>query len=144
MDAATLTFGIKDVVAIIVGVISMASFIWALKSSNEKNKALATQALVEVAELQKTTDEKFLHAKNSKKANIQFLMDEIADAKAEVEKKESSIYSKITEIRTEQKEGHDKLSSQILVMSTQLNTIGNGVAELTGYMRAQKEQKETK
>lgn len=141
MDAATLTFGIKDVVAIILGVISIASFIWALKNSNEKNKALATQALSEIAELQKTTDEKFLHAKNSKKATIQFLMDEIADAKADVEKKETAIYSKITEIRTEQKEGHDKLSNQILVMSTQLNTIGNGVAELTGYMRAQKEAK---
>ena len=141
MDAATLTFGIKDVVAIVIGALSISGFIWALKISNRDNKALAQQALTAIEDLRVVTDEKFLHAKNSKKANIQFLMDEIADAKADVEKKESSIYSKITEIRTEQKEGHEKLSNQILVMSTQLSTIGNGVAELTGYMRAQKEAK---
>jgi hypothetical protein len=141
MDAATLTFGIKDVVAIIVGVISIASFIWALKNSNEKNHAIANQALNEVDALEKSMDEKILHEKNSKKANIQFLMDEIAQVKAEVEKKETIIYNKITEIRTEQKEGHDKLSSQILLMTAQLNTIGNNVSELTGYTRAQKETK---
>lgn len=141
MDAATLTFGIKDVIAIILAVISVASFIWALKSSNEKNKAMATRALQEIEELEKSTDEKILHEKNSKKANTQFLMDEIADIKKEVEKKETTIYNKITEIRTEQKEGHDKLSNQILIMTAQLNTIGNNVSELTGYMRAQKETK---
>jgi len=141
MDAATLTFGIKDVVAIVLGVITILGFLYALKNSNEKNKALAEQALLAVADLQKTSDEKFLHAKNSKKANIQFIMDEIAQVKTDVEKKETSIYNKITEIRTEQKEGHDKLSAQITTMSTQLTLISNNMSELTGYIKAKKEEK---
>lgn len=139
MDAATLTFGIKDVVAIVIGVAGALAFIYALKNSAEKNKVLAEQALAAVTALQKSTDEKFLHAKNSKKANIELIMDEIEQVKSDVEKKETSIYTKISEIRTEQKEGHDKLSAQITTMSTQLTLIGNNMSELTGYIKAKKE-----
>lgn len=141
MDAATLTFGIKDVVAIVVGVITIVSFIYALVKSSDKNQTLALQALSEIADHKKITEEKFLHAKNAKKANIDMIFDEINKAKDELDKKETSIYTKISEVKLDQKEAHDKLSTQINAMSTQLTLIGNGMSELTGYIKAKKEEK---
>lgn len=140
MNATDLTFGIKDVIGIVLGVISILGFLYALKKSADKAETKNTEQDKTIADLKKDMDEKFLHAKNAKKANIQFIMDTIKENKDAVEKKENQIYARIDEIRTEQKEAHGALSVKMDGMNQQLSVLNTNLSELTGYIKAKKEQ----
>lgn len=131
MDVTQLTFGLKDVVAIVIGVISILSFIYAIKKGSEKAEAASTDLKETLDNHIKTTEEKFLHARNSKKANIQVIMDTI---KANEEKSER----KMAEMKEEQKDAHQKLEGKIdglVIMQQSMNT---NLAELTGFLKGNK------
>ncbi len=136
MDVTQLTFGIKDVVAIIIGVTSILGFIYAIKKASEKaaEDAIANKKALE--DHIKATEEKFLHARNSKKANIEVIMDHIKSNKDEVEKKESQIYSRMGEMKEEQKDAHQKLEGKIDGLVIMQQTMNTNLAELTGFLKA--------
>lgn len=138
MNANDLTFGIKDVVGIVLAIISILGFLYALKRSAEKAQEAQTALKKEFDDYRKSVEEKFLHAKNSKKANIQMIMDTIKTNKEEVEKKENQIYARLNEVREEQKLAHDKLSDKIDNVVTMQQTLNNSVAELTGFLKAKR------
>jgi len=145
MDVTSLTFGIKDVVAIVAAVISIVSFIFAMKHSNEKNKTRLLTAENKIQEhvaankealtiFKTEVEEKFMHARNSKKANVMRIYEDLT-------KVEESFQDEIKEIKSEQKTAHDKMSTKLDTLSTQMSTMNSSLAELTGYIRAKKEDK---
>lgn len=129
MNASELIFGIKDVVAIIIGLGSIVSFVYVIKSSSEKANIKISEINDELDEFKKVVNEKFLHSKNTKKATVEYIMDT-------VEKKENLIYSKITEIKSEQEVAHNKLWNKLDTVEKMQQNISNNLAELTGYLKA--------
>lgn len=129
MDASQLTFGIKDVVMIIIGLGSIIAFIYMLKSNSEKAEIKITETNEELEDLKKIVNEKFLHSKNTKKATVQHIMETI-------DKKENLIYSKITEIKNEQEVAHNKLWNKLDSVEKMQQVISNSLSELTGYLKA--------
>lgn len=129
MNASELIFGIKDVVAIIIGLGSIVSFVYVIKSSSEKANIKISEINDELDEFKKVVTEKFLHSKNTKKATVEYIMDT-------VEKKENLIYSKITEIKSEQEVAHNKLWNKLDTVEKMQQNISNNLAELTGYLKA--------
>jgi hypothetical protein len=142
MDAAELTFGIKEVVEIIIGILSIAAFLYAMKRAAEKTKDKLTVIEKDLSDLKKDTDEKFLHAKNAKKANIHTIMESIQKQKEEVDKKEQQIYNRITEIRQEQLDAHEKLWVKLDGVEKMQFSMNTALAELTGYLKAKSEPKD--
>lgn len=150
MGITDLTFGIKDVVAIVVAVASGLGFIYAMKNQGDKNKTrmrnmelaqdeLQSDVTKDIGTMKANIEEKFLHAKNAKKANIMRIYEEINQGKAEFKEKEAQIYNRIEDIRKEQKDSHEKMSNKLDNLSTQMNLVSTNLAELTGYIRAKKE-----
>lgn len=129
MDASQLTFGIKDVVMIIIGLGSIIAFIYMLKSNSEKAEIKITETNEELEDFKKIVNEKFLHSKNTKKATVQHIMETI-------DKKENLIYSKITEIKNEQEVAHNKLWNKLDSVEKMQQVISNSLSELTGYLKA--------
>jgi hypothetical protein len=129
MDASQLTFGIKDVVMIIIGLGSIIAFIYMLKSNSEKAEIKITETNEELEDFKKIVNEKFLHSKNTKKATVQHIMETI-------DKKENLIYSKITEIKNQQEVAHNKLWNKLDSVEKMQQAISNSLSELTGYLKA--------
>lgn len=129
MNASELIFGIKDVVAIIIGLGSIVSFVYVIKSSSEKANIKISEVNDELDEFKKVVTEKFLHSKNTKKATVEYIMDT-------VEKKENLIYTKISEIKSEQEVAHNKLWNKLDSVEKMQQSISNSLAELTGYLKA--------
>lgn len=129
MDASQITFGIKDVVMIIIGLGSIIAFIYMLKSNSEKAEIKITETNEELEDFKKIVNEKFLHSKNTKKATVQHIMETI-------DKKENLIYSKITEIKNEQEVAHNKLWNKLDGVEKMQQAISNSLSELTGYLKA--------
>lgn len=129
MNAAELTFGIKDVIGIIIGLGSIAAFIYMIKTNSEKAEIKITETNEELEELKKSINERFLHSKNTKKATVQHIMETI-------DKKENLIYSKITEIKNEQEVAHNKLWNKLDAVEKMQQNISNSLSELTGYLKA--------
>jgi len=129
MNASELIFGIKDVVAIIIGLGSIVSFVYVIKSSSEKANIKISEVNDELDEFKKVVNEKFLHSKNTKKATVEYIMDTL-------EKKENLIYTKISEIKSEQEVAHNKLWNKLDAVEKMQQNISNNLAELTGYLKA--------
>ena len=129
MDANELTFNIKDVVTIVIGLGSLIGFVYMIKSSTEKTELKITETNDELDEFKKIVNEKFLHSKNTKKATVEYIMDT-------VEKKENLIYAKISEIKSEQEVAHNKLWNKLDSVEKMQQSISNSLAELTGYLKA--------
>lgn len=129
MDANELTFNIKDVVTIVIGLGSLIGFVYMIKSSTEKTELKITETNDELTEFKKSVSEKFLHSKNTKKATVEYIMET-------VEKKESLIYNKISEIKNEQEVAHNKLWNKLDSVEKMQQSISNSLAELTGYLKA--------
>ena len=139
MDATEITFGAKDVAAIIVGVISILGFLYALKRNADKATEDAATIKKDLEEFKTSTNEKFIHGKNSKKANIQYIMDAMQKNKDEVEKKETQIYNRISELKQEQQDAHEKLWVKLDSVETMQRAMSTSLAELTGYLKAKRE-----
>jgi hypothetical protein len=144
MNATELTFGTKEVVEIVIGILSIAAFLYAMKRAAEKTKDKLNVIEKDLQDLKKDTEEKFLHAKNAKKANIQTIMESIQKQKEEVDKKEQQIYSRISEIRQEQQDAHEKLWVKLDGVEKMQFSMNTALAELTGYMKAKAQEKPEK
>jgi gas vesicle protein len=139
MDATEITFGAKDVAAIIVALTSILGFLYALKRNGDKATENAALIKKELEDFKASTNEKFIHGKNSKKANIQYIMDSIQKSKDEVDKKETQIYTRISELKQEQQDAHEKLWVKLDTVETMQRAMSTSLAELTGYLKAKKE-----
>jgi len=117
MNVQDLTFGLKDVIWIVTGIVAGIGIIYAQKAVLDKIRIRMD----------------VLEANNSINAQ------DILDCRNEFKEKETEIYSKMEDIRTEQKASHDKMSAKLDTLSAQLATVNMNLAELTGYMRGKKE-----
>ncbi len=131
MNANEITFGIKDVAAIVTAVVSILGFLYALKRTADKANEDNLNLKKNMSDFENTTNEKFLHSKNTKKATVQHIMDTI-------DKKENLIYSKITEIKSDQEIAHNKLWTKLDSVEKMQHTISNELAQLNGYLKAKK------
>ena len=131
MNANEITFGIKDVAAIVTAVVSILGFLYALKRTADKANEDNLNLKKNMSDFENSTNEKFLHSKNTKKATVQHIMDTI-------DKKESLIYSKITEIKNDQEVAHNKLWTKLDSVEKMQQNISTSLAELTGYLKAKK------
>ncbi len=111
---------IRDVVSIIVGVLSLAGLYYALKRSVDRlyNK---------VNTMEKNHDR-----------DIELVKDGIKEAKLDLDKREKHIYERMTEIKEEQKSAIDKLDVKIDAISINLTAMNTCLSELTGYIKAKK------
>ena len=139
MDATEITFGAKDVAAIIVALTSILGFLYALKRNGDKATENAALIKKDLEDFKASTNEKFIHGKNSKKANIQYIMDAMQKNKDEVDKKESQIYTRIGELKKEQQDAHEKLWLKLDTVETMQRDMSTSLAELTGYLKAKRE-----
>lgn len=121
MEVTSLTFNIKDVLTIIVGVGSLLGFYYALKRSVEK----VGNELEDLEAKQKNDHHSVMQA--------------MKDHKEDSDKKESLIYKRIDEIKEEQKAAHEKLEVKIDAMSGHLSSMNTSLSELTGYIKAKKD-----
>lgn len=135
MDIQHLTFGLKDVLAIITGTGAVLGVYYTLKAAVERVKNKAEGTADDLKLHIKATEERFLHAKNSKKANIEMIMETIAQTKVEMDKKETQIYNRIGEIREEQKNAHDKMWQKLEAVATMQQEMNATLAELRGYFK---------
>lgn len=131
MNANDITFGIKDVAAIVTAVVSILGFLYALKRTAEKANEDNLTLKKNIEDFKSSTNEKFLHSKNTKKATVQHIMETM-------DKKESLIYSKITEIKNDQEIAHNKLWTKLDTVEKMQHTISNELAQLNGYLKAKK------
>ena len=131
MNANEITFGIKDVAAIVTAVVSILGFLYALKRTADKANEDNLNLKKNMTDFESSTNEKFLHSKNTKKATVQHIMDTI-------DKKENLIYSKITEIKNDQEIAHNKLWTKLDSVEKMQHTISNELAQLNGYLKAKK------
>ena len=131
MNANEITFGIKDVAAIVTAVVSILGFLYALKRTADKANEDNLNLKKNMTDFESSTNEKFLHSKNTKKATVQHIMDTI-------DKKENLIYSKITEIKNDQEVAHNKLWTKLDSVEKMQQNISTSLAELTGYLKAKK------
>jgi len=139
MNATELIFGIKEVVEIVLAILGIVGFLYAMKRAAEKTKDKLAVIEKDFDDFKKDTDEKFLHAKNAKKANMQNIMDTIDKNKDEVEKKEVQIYNKITELRKEQQDAHEKLWIKLDGVEKMQFAMNSTLSELSGYLKAKSE-----
>jgi hypothetical protein len=133
MDVTDITFGIKDVVAIIVSTGTLLGFWFALKHAVAKNKEDIEVFKVHVRE-------ELLHEKNAKKANTEIIFTAMGKIERELKEKEDEIYDKIAEMREEHKEANGKLSGKIDAIALQMNNMSNNLSELTGYLKGRNEK----
>lgn len=139
MNATELTFGIREVIEIALGLIAILAFVYAMKRAAEKNTDKISVVEQNLKEFKEEVEENFLHAKNAKKANIQSIMDIIDKNKDDVDKKEQQIYSRINEIRQEQQDAHEKLWVKLDGVEKMQFSMNTALAELTGYLKAKSE-----
>jgi hypothetical protein len=111
---------IRDVVTIIVGVLSLAGLYYALKRSVDRlyNK---------VSTMEQSHDRE-----------NDLLRDSIKETKSDLDKREKLIYDRMTEIKEEQKSAIDKLEIKIDAISNNLSNMNTCLSELSGYIKAKK------
>lgn len=132
MDADQITFGIKDVIGIVIALISILGFLYALKRNADKANEDTVMIKKDIEDFKASTNEKFVHSKNTKKATVQYIMDTI-------DKKETQIYNRITELKQEQQDAHEKLWVKLDSVETMQRAMSTSLAELTGYLKAKRE-----
>jgi hypothetical protein len=118
MDATHLVFGVKDVIAIVLGVISFAGFLFALKRTAEIAQAKTDEVNADLQEYKRETTTRLL------------------EAKVEIEKKELQFTNRIEQVRAEHRDDHEKLWTKIDSFEKTQQMMLTSLAELTGYLRA--------
>jgi len=121
MEITSLTFNIKDVITIVVGIGSFLGFYYALKREVEK-----VSSKVDSLEEKQEKDH-------------QSVTEAMKEHKDESSKKEELVYKRINEIRDEVKDAHGKLEVKIDGIVGSISTMNTNLSELTGYIKAKKE-----
>jgi predicted Holliday junction resolvase-like endonuclease len=121
MEITNLTFNIKDVITIVVGIGSFLGFYYALKREVEK-------VSIKVDSLEEKQEK-----------DHQSVTEAMKEHKDESSKKEEQVYKRINEIRDEVKDAHGKLEVKIDGIVGSISTMNTNLSELTGYIKAKKE-----
>jgi predicted Holliday junction resolvase-like endonuclease len=121
MEITSLTFNIKDVITIVVGIGSFLGFYYALKREVEK-------VSIKVDSLEEKQEK-----------DHQSVTEAMKEHKDESNKKEDQVYKRINEIRDEVKDAHGKLEVKIDGIVGSISTMNTNLSELTGYIKAKKE-----
>ena len=121
MEITSLTFNIKDVITIVVGIGSFLGFYYALKREVEK-----VSSKVDSLEEKQEKDH-------------QSVTEAMKEHKDESSKKEELVYNRINDIRDEVKDAHGKLEVKIDGIVGSISTMNTNLSELTGYIKAKKE-----
>lgn len=74
------------------------------------------------------------------KKDIEKASSKTAEIESQLMHKETIIYKRMSEIKDEQKADHEKLSVKIDTLNQHMNTISTSLAELTGYIKAKKDE----
>lgn len=120
VEVTELTFNVKDVITIVIGISSFIGFYYALKRSVEK-----VSSDLDTLELKQKKD-------------MENIMATIIEHKKDLQTSEDHIYSRMGEIRDEQRNANDKLETKIDSMANHISSISTCLAELTGYIKAKK------
>lgn len=142
MDATNITFSAKDVVGICIGLISILAFIYALKKNTEDSKKEVENVKLDLIDYKKEVEEKFVHAKNAKKANIESIMEHIKLAKQEMEKTELKLYDELDQVKKDQKDAHEKMNTKLDQVVQMQHAMNVTLAELTGFLKGKRSQEE--
>jgi hypothetical protein len=120
MEITEITFNVKDVITIVIGISSFTGFYYALKRSVEKvNNDLDSLEI-------------------KQKKDTEAIMSILKEHKENLQTSEEHVYARISEIREEQRNANDKLESKIDSMATHISSMNTCLAELTGYIKAKK------
>jgi gas vesicle protein len=139
MNIGELIFGLKDVIAIIGGVGSLTGLYYVLKNGVYRAEEKALTAIETIQNMRRDFDDKIIHLKNGKQASIKVLTEDLGEVKQTIKEKEIQIYTKIDQVRDEQKDAHDKLSNKLDTVVSTLGTMSVNIAEMNGYLKAKKE-----
>jgi hypothetical protein len=121
MEPGTVFFETRDVITIVVGVSSLFGLYYTLKRSVDK---LATN---------------FINIQDNHSRDMANLNQSLKETKEDFSKKEQSIYTRIGELREEQKSASERLDIKIDAISSSVNAMNAALAELTGYLKARKD-----
>lgn len=121
MEPSTVLFETRDVITIVVGVASLSGLYYTLKRSVDK---LSTN---------------FTNMQENHSRDMVNLNQSIKETKDDFSKKEQSIYTRMGEIREEQKSASEKLDVKIDAISAHITAMNTALAELTGYLKAKKD-----
>lgn len=121
MEPGTVFFETRDVITIVVGVASLSGLYYTLKRSVDR---LGTN---------------FINMQENHSRDMAALNQSLKETKEDFSKKEQSIYSRISELREEQKTASERLDIKIDAISSSVNSMNASLAELTGYIKAKKD-----
>jgi len=121
MESATVLFETRDVVTIVAGVASLSGLYYTLKRAVDK---LSTN---------------FTNMQEHHSRDMSTLNESLKETKEDFSKKEQNIYTRIGELREEQKSASEKLDIKIDAISSSVNSMNAALAELTGYLKGKKD-----
>jgi predicted PurR-regulated permease PerM len=121
MEPTTVFFETRDVITIVVGVLSLSGLYYTLKRSVDK---LANN---------------FVNMQDNHSRDMANLNQSLKETKEDFSKKEQNIYTRIGELREEQKTANERLDIKIDAISSSVNAMNASLAELTGYLKAKKD-----
>jgi hypothetical protein len=121
MEPSTVFFETRDVITIVVGVSSLFGLYYTLKRSVDK---LATN---------------FINMQDNHSRDMANLNQSLKETKEDFSKKEQNIYTRISELREEQKTASERLDIKIDAISSSVNAMNASLAELTGYLKGKKD-----
>lgn len=121
MEPSTVFFETRDVITIIVGVASLSGLYYTLKRSVDR---LSTN---------------FTNMQENHTRDMASLNQSLKETKEDFSKKEQNIYTRISELREEQKTASERLDIKIDAISSSVNSMNAALAELTGYLKGKKD-----
>jgi predicted Holliday junction resolvase-like endonuclease len=133
MDVTQLSFGTKDVIAIVLGLVSILGFLYALRESTTRVTIKCDNLNSEITNLKVEYAQIITEMKTTIANQITHLHDKVKE-------KEQDLSKKIEYVREEAKESNEKLSAQLLGFGVQLTQISSSLSELTGYIKAKTEK----
>ena len=121
MEPGTVFFETRDVITIVVGVASLSGLYYTLKRSVDR---LSTN---------------FTNMQENHSRDMASLNQSLKETKDDFSKKEQNIYTRIGELREEQKTSNERLDIKIDAISSSVNSMNASLAELTGYLKGKKD-----
>jgi hypothetical protein len=120
MEPGTVFFETRDVITIVVGVASLSGLYYTLKRSVDR---LSTN---------------FTNMQENHSRDMASLNQSLKETKDDFSKKEQNIYTRIGELREEQKSASERIDIKIDAISSHITAMNAALAELTGYIKAKK------
>jgi hypothetical protein len=121
MGPSAVFFETRDVITIVVGVASLSGLYYTLKRSVDRLSTNFTN----------------MHENHSR--DMASLNQSMKETKEDFSKKEQNIYTRIGELREEQKSASEKLDIKIDAISSSVNAVNVALSELTGYLKGKKD-----